>query len=1133
MNKKLQIPLWVWKTMRISSLQLALFALCCGIAHAHKTSGQNVLERNISIQAEDLRFMKVLSLIEEQANVRFIYSPSALNMRQKVTIKATNKKLENVLKEFLPPLAIDFTVAEDRILLKRANARPPIMNAREPDAAALPEEADRKVSGKVTDEKGEALPGVSILVKGTQKGMITDAEGKFSIDVPDENAVLVFSFVGYLPEELVVGNRPAVEISLKVDQKALEEVVVVGYGTQSRANIIGSVATINGEKLTTAPVASTSNALTGRLPGLISKQENGMPGSDIASLSIRGFGSPLVIVDGIESNFNNIDANEIESVTILKDASAAVYGSRAGNGVILVTTKRGTSDKPTITLNSTWTFQGVTNMPKLANSGQWTELSREKYLNEGKPESGAPYTQEQIDRYYAGTDPDYPNTNWWKLVARDWSPQQQHNLSIRGGSEKIKYYGFLGYLKQETIFKKNAGDYQRVNLRSNIDAKILDNLAMSLDLSGIVENKDFPWRGLNGDMWQEYWITKPMYAPTLPDGRLANGGAQGSIGLHYMTDKELSGYAKNQLSNFRGTLSLKYDFKNISGLSAKAFVNFSQDFNFSKNFSWLLDSYVYSYANDSYTQLSSKGIPTLGHTDSKGRVFTSQYSLNFDRDFGVNHHITALAMYEAIDMYSDWISASRTGYTTTAIDYLFAGGITNQLANGSAAEMGRQGLITRLSYSYKSKYLLETSLRIDESAKFSKETRRGYFPSVSVGWKLSEENFMQQNFPVVKNLKLRASLSRQGKDDVGNFQYLSGYTYGAKYVIGSEANRGLVTTGMANPFLTWEDMTIYNLGLDFSLGKRNIYGELDVFYRKRDGIPGTKVNSLPSTFGANLPTVNLNKMDTRGFELVLGHEGQLDKLKWNISANLSWSRSKWRFYDEPEYEDPDTRRLNRLTARWTEVAFGYKSDGLFTSQQEIDALNFVYDESVGNSGVKPGDIRYVDVNKDGLLNWRDQVEIGKGTTPNWIGGVNMDLFYKNFTLSALFQGAFNFNQFVVFNYLEGYSELIYNERWTPENNHRNGLIPRLGGAYNNLKSDFYNQKADYLRLKTLSIGYNMPHSLLKKVSVKDARIYIGGTNLLTFSGLNKYNIDPEAPNGKSGYYYPQIRTLTFGINLSL
>jgi TonB-linked SusC/RagA family outer membrane protein len=998
------------------------------------------------------------------------------------------------------------------------------------------QQSKTRITGTVVDADGEPVIGANIVEKGTTNGIVTDVGGNFSLTVA-KNAVLQVSYIGYITQEISVssvGEGRPLSIRLSEDFQALEEVVVVGYGTQKKLNVVGSIATISSKELTNAPMASTANALVGKLPGLIAKQESGLPGGDAASLNIRGFGSPLIIVDGIESSFNNIDANEIESISILKDASSAVYGARAGKGVILVTTKRGVESKPLITFNTTYTLQGVTDMLRQASSGQQAEMSREAHLQAGMPEATVPYTQEQVDLYYAGTNPDYPNTNWLDVITRKYAPQQQHNLSLRGGNDRLRYFGFLGYLNQGSMIKKNGGEYNRYNIRSNIDARILDNLTMEVYLSSIIEARRFPWRGneKQDSVWADYWNTSPFYPATLPDPTktpYAHGGGTG--GMHISSNSELSGYRNTDSQNFKGSLALNYDFKFIDGLKARAFFNYNQDYSFRKHFQYLVETWTYNYATDTYTSMGGNVPPFLEHRDDRSRSLTGQASLNYDKTFGGSHHVSGLLMYELIDYYSDGISARRNSYTTTAIDYLFAGSVSEQFADGSASEMGRASYIGRLGYDFRSKYLLEATFRYDASAKYSEDTRWGLFPSLSLGWRISEEQFLRNKLPSLSNLKLRLSASQTGDDSVASFLYLSGYGFGNKYVFAGKTETGMIATAMANPWLSWETMDIYNAGLDFGLWKQKLYGELDVFYRERKGIPGNRLATLPSTLGASLPAENLNSLNDRGFDLLLGYADQAGTFRWDLSANLSWSRSKWDHYEEQEYTDDDERRLNRRSGQWTDRSFGYVSDGLFTSQQEIDQLPFTYEDLGGNATLNPGDIRYVDTNGDGKLNWRDRVEIGKGTTPHWMGGLNVNLGYKGFDLSALFQGAFDFYCSIG---PPSISDVTYNERWTTANNNRNALVPRLGGsASNGWGSDYRLKRADYVRLKTLTLGYNLPARWLKPVHLRNVRLYVAGVNLFTISGLKKYHVDPEAPSGAVGYYYPQMHTFTFGLNVSL
>lgn len=390
-----------------------------------------------------------------------------------------------------------------------------------------------------------------------------------------------------------------------------------------------------------------------------------------------------------------------------------------------------------------------------------------------------------------------------------------------------------------------------------------------------------------------------------------------------------------------------------------------------------------------------------------------------------------------------------------------------------------------------------------------------------------------KNVEFLNDLKLRASYGSAGDDNVGNFKYLSGYNISENYLIGGNVVQGIRSTGLANPLLTWEKMKIYNAGLNWSMWGRKFYGETDVFYRERTGIPATRQRSLPSTFGATLPEENLESLNNRGFEFMAGTAGGFGELFYDLSANISWSRAKWKYREEAEYTDSDEIRLYKQSGKWTDVQYGYVSDGLFTSQAEIDALGYDQDGR-GNESLRPGDIKYLDVNGDGKIDWRDQVNIGKGTYPNWMYGINLNLYYRNFDITALFQGAFGYYTNIVLT--RGtlvYPEEVYKLRWTEDNNDRNALVPRLGGAATNgYTSDFWYKKAGYLRLKILSVGYNLPSKVLSKIKVEKARVYVSGTNLLTFDRLNKYGVDPEAPSGQAGFYYPQMKTISFGVNIS-
>ncbi len=991
----------------------------------------------------------------------------------------------------------------------------------------------KEVKGKVKDEEGNPLAGVTLKVKNTTIASLTDINGDFVLSaVPGD--LLVFSFLGFKEEEMAVPSSYAMNITMKEEVQNLDEVVVVGYGTQKRLNIAGSISSITADEITKTPVATVSNTLAGKLPGLITLQSTGLPGSDDATLKIRGFDGPLVLIDGAEGDINSIDANEIESISVLKDASAAIYGARAGNGVILITTKRGNFGKPMLTLNSSMTWQGITNMPHMASSGQYAEMRRESHIQGGQPEATAPFTEEEIQKFYNGGDVQYPNTDWHNLLVRTWSPQQQHNLSVRGGSEKIKYYGFIGYLKQGTFFKPSDASYQRYNIRSNIDAIITKGLTARMDFSTAVNMQDYTTRNLDANIWGDFWNTLPIYPAEFPNKDhtpYAEGGGTG--GAHITTNRELSGYNDSKSQDLRAIVALDYAFQQIEGLRAKALVDYKQNYSSTKNFSKPVPFYKYDFAADIYTYAGGFGsTANLSYSIPSSRQILSQASLSYNRTFNDLHDLGMLALFESTDYYSDYVRAARSNFITPAIDEMLAGSTEGMTNDASTTEMGRMSWVGRLNYTFNRRYIMEATLRIDASAKFPPASRWGYFPGLSLAWRLEQEEFLK-GFEQLDALKLRASYGASGNDDVGNFAYITGYDItgsptGGSYIWGSGRFPGILSKGLPNPDLTWEKLKIYNLGTDFSFWSGKMYGSIDAFFRERTGIPANRLITLPSSFGASLPAENLNSTNTRGFELMLATMGRKDDFSWNMRANVSWARSKWIHYEEPDYTDSDQRRINMRSGNWTDRTFGYLSDGLFASMEEIN--NLPYDQDLReNSTLRPGDVKYLDVNDDKVIDWKDQVEIGQGTVPTWIVGLNPTFKYKGFDLDFLLQGALGFDVIASIN---GNTEEYYNNRWTEQTNDRQAIIPRLGGAASNgWVSDYRLIRGDYVRLKSVNVGYTIKKELLSSINIESLRFFASGVNLLTLSALNKYSLDPEMPSGRGSLYYPQQRNLSFGVSL--
>lgn len=1102
--------------------QFLIRAFLCGIL---LVSSSIAAISQISLTMKNRPVREVIKEIEKVSDYRFFYNDELSDLNKIISIDVKNGDIKDIMELIARQAAVSYVLkANHQVVLSLATVN------QQKDVV--------KITGKVIDDQGEGVIGANVMEKGTTNGTITNMDGEFSLEVPNK-ATIQISYIGFNTQEIPVNGQKSFTIRMTEDTQSLDEVVVVGYGTQKKLNVTGAVATLKNEELVKSPVASTTNALVGRLPGLIAKQKSGQPGFDAADINIRSFGSALVIVDGVEQSFNNIDANEIESVSILKDASAAIYGARAGNGVILVTTKRGQSGKPNISFNGTLTSQSYTNFPEPVNAGQYATLFREAQINSGIPENQTKFSEEDIAKYFAGNDPQYPSTNWYDEIMKKSALQQQYNLTIRGGTDVVKYYTFLGYLSQDGMFKGGNTGYRRFNVRSNLDVNLTSDLTFSLDLSAIKDDVRQSNRPASEEwFWMDFFDSTPTSHASFPDPTKVPHIGPGPFNAIINTHEDLGGYDKTYKNTLNGAFTVNYKVHPVPGLSAKLKLNYQQVSYDRKNWTKQNDIWDYDYATDTYT-LYGKSMPTsLKQEFHKNQVITGQFSLNYDRVINKDHAINGLALVEIIDYNNGNFSAYRENYVTSAIDQLFAGGTINQQANGSASVSGRASFVARANYAYQGKYLLEATARYDGSPNFPKDKRWGFFPSLSAGWRMSEEAFIKNNLTWIDNLKLRAGVSQTGFDSVGAFQYLTGYKFEGYNVLGGKEVPGLTTTGIANTNISWETMTLYNVGLDLSVLNNKLYSEIDVFYRKRDDMLGTRVVSLPNTFGATLPSENINSQSTRGFEVLIGHRGNFGEFSYDISGNVSWSRSKWIHYDEPDYTDPDDIRLKKKSGQWIDVYNAYKSDGLFTSQEEIDNLGYDMD-GMGNTSLRPGDIKILDLNNDGEVDWRDASTIGSGGTPHIIYGINLNMKYKGFDLSVFAQGAADYyvqlqSGNINIDGVRTPFKVIWNERWTPENNDRNAIIPRqkIGQTTNNWNSDYWYKNASYLRLKNLTLGYTFDKGLIRNLRMENLRLFVVGTNLFAINPLRKYGLDPETPDATRGWSYPVTKSVSLGLNVT-
>lgn len=1095
----------------------------------------------VTLSFKNVPFKKVLKEIKRQTGFNFICTAELLEQVGNVSVEAKNVSYQEALKECLRKSLLTYDIVENTIVIKQKVP----LETRVTDIKESPP-ADIIVKGRVTDETGIPLAGASITLKETGKGVNTDAKGEFTIKIPDNSSlILVISFVGMEAKEINVKGTTTVNVSLNKLDNAQQEVVVVGYGTQRKASVTGAIAQIGTKALQASPASNTSQLLIGRMPGLLSKTTSSLPGQDNANLQIRGYGSALVIVDGLPTPFNRIDPNDIESISILKDASAAIYGARAGNGVILVTTKRGKTGAPQITYSGTFTYQMPTAFQNTVNAGDWAELRREAALNYGL--SPGEFTEEVVQKYKAGTEPNYRSYNWRDALFRAGAPMFQQSITVSGGTPALKYFGSLGTTNQQSVFTSGDYYYKRYNARLNVDATIAKNLSLQFDMQYRF-GQDQQVGSIN-DVMVDFSTAQPRYSPHLPDPtKNAYTGFQARNPV-LRTDASRKGYNRTSSNFFNGQIGLNYKIPFIEGLRIGGDLLVSQSADYTKDFNIPAEVYDYDYETQVYTYMANMGsFISLKETSARYYQLYPMLKVNYDRDFG-KHRVSAMGIAEQLENGGNSLMAYRRDLLSPAVQQLFSGGQDFQDNNGTQSQMSRVAYIGKLNYGYAGKYLAEFILRADASANFPTNSRWGYFPGISVGWVFSKEKFMDNAASWLSNGKLRLSYGQSGNDGTSQFSYLTGYDIDPTgYIIGSTYYKTISTTGLPNPDITWENITNYNLGLDLTFWNGKLTFEGNVFYRLRDGILATQQRAIPSTFGATLPPVNLNRQSDRGFEIMLDYRPRISDVQLSIMPTFTLTQNKWEYRDETAYTDPDQIRIYQLTGKSSNLSWGYKSDGIFMTQEDIDKLGFNQD-GVGNSTLRPGDIRYVDLNKDGMLDWRDQDVIGKGTFPEVVYSLVTGATYKGFSLEMLWQGSTGFNFYVTGAAASMFSnesipyDYHYTYRWQPDpanpsaNINPKAELPAasLGLNPNNIKrSDFWMKDATFIRLRNVNVSYNFGGNWVKKVGFKNLQVFASATNLITFSklGFYKNTFDPDANLSGEGRNYPIHKNISGGLRLT-
>lgn len=1003
------------------------------------------------------------------------------------------------------------------------------------------------VTGTVMDETGDPVPGVAVIIKGTTSGTVTALDGKYSIPA-ESGELLEFNCLGFQPAERTVPDkRETAVINIRLIENAtmLDDVVVVGYGEQKKGNLTGSISSIKSDDIATTKSASLAVAMAGKVPGLQIKQQTGMPGSYDTDINIRGLGSPIYVIDGVvrdgSREFQLLNPDDIESISVLKDASAAIYGMNSGNGVIIVKTKSGHASPLKITYDGMVGISAPTsNIPTL-NVAQYEELVNEASINVG---NGPAYSKEELARRQS-----VPTVDWYDAVFKKVSLQHKHNLTITGGTDRISTYIGLGYAFEDGILRSGDLNYNKYTLRANTKVKIARNLTANLNISAWSDKKTQPGTDGNAFMYllKHVYNIRPyetIYANDNPDYyNMPTPSNENPVAASY---SDLFGHTDWRNTNFQSTLDLTYDIPWVPGLQLKALAAYDMRSETVSMIQKSVDLYTHS-ESDGYVG-SSIWQPFVSESKTNNDRMDFQGQILYNHTFGGRHTVGATAVFEAKEENWRYVYAKRIYdfYTTDNIDMA---PLTGQSNGGNTGKRRYLSLVGKFNYDYMSRYLVEFAFRYDGSYRYNPENRWDFFPVVSAGWRISEEKFVKDNIPWLTNLKIRGSYGKTGQDGGNPFQYMSGYNQSGGYVLtdGTYVN-AWEASAMTNPDLSWYTSLTADIGLDLSIKDGLFAMEMDFYRRNRSGLIGTRLQALPNTFGAKLPEENLNKDRTDGMEIMLSHRHTVGEVTYSISANMNFARTKTIYEERAPYRSSWDRYRNGTVGRWQGINWLYNVVGRYQNFDEI-ATAPVNSTQAGNSFLLPGDYVYEDWNEDGIIDSKDMQPLRWEGSPKLYYGLTFNLWWKGLDVSLLFQGSALssvkysevLGQVLTFN---GNSPAFYYDRWhraDPYDENSEwiaGYWPstRQGVTNTYTQTDantFTRRSSSYLRLKTLEVGYTFNTRALDKAGIRNIRVYLSGFNLFVICDDYMRYFDPEiSDNGGLGYQYPLTRSYNLGVSIT-
>lgn len=1128
---------------------MAISMLFCSTNTTFAASVNEYAEQTVfSLVSNNRMISEILDEIEQKTDFTFFYNNKDIDVARRVSVKIDSENVFSALDAIFSGTGIVYKVLDKNIVLSKQNA---LIDSVQQTGI---------IKGNVLDNLGEPVIGASVLVEGTTNGVITDLDGNFILSNVPTDAILLVSYVGYKTQRIQVSGKTSFKIVLQEDSEVLDEVVVVGYGTQKKESLTGAVTAIKADEITTTKTENLISNIQGKMPGLLIRQRTGEPGTFDNMISIRGYGEPLVVIDGITregtDELAQLSSDDIESISILKDASAAIYGMNAANGVIIVTTKKGVAEKTRVSYSALFGMKNPTAMEETMDAYTFRVMANERARND---QAAAPYTDDILEKYKNG-EPGYTDHDWVDMFMSNLAFQQSHNISVRGGSEKVKYYVSFGYMGDDGLLKSGIQWYHRYNLRSNLTAEIIKGLNLNVNVSGRWDETQRPREDFQWTFKTLMVNDRGIGTHTINNSEhLSNIGPEGK-NPYALVDPNMDGYRRNRGLTYSADVELSWKVPFVQGLTVSALGSFDGK---NRNNSELQKSYqLYDYYTDEPS--GTYGQDRYSNTISLYQKIYGRLQANYMRSFNL-HNINVTAVAELSSIRRDNLSGARQ-YSD-----LFTNDILDQASASTATNSGYRSFgrlaayLARVNYDYAGKYLLEVVARYDGSYRYAPSHRWAFFPSFSAGWRISEEKFIKENLPFISNLKLRGSFGKSGYDAGNAFQYVSAYSMGSLgYVFdGSTQTVGMVAPGVVTDNLSWVTSTISNIGLDFDLWNGKLSGSIEWFNRKNEGILADRVQSVPNTFGASFPQENLNSSQNRGFEVALGHRGKIGQdFEYSVSTNFTYAREKNLHVEHGEYTSSMDRWQNGSEGRNKNIMWLYKYDGQYTSLEQYENAPLL-GGSLGNSKMLPGSFRLLDLNGNGMIDWNDRVPEfwATGANPPIQFGLTLAASYKNFDINMLFQGASGYSigyanddvwgygaktnkTYLLEKYLDRWHTVnITDDPYDPATQWISGYYPALRSNFDNTTDNgnqwnhgisFWNPLATYLRLKSLEIGYTLPKSFMHKIGISNARIFVNGSNLFTLCNKMLRNADPEREERDWGanLAYPLMRSYNFGLNIN-